>query len=125
MSGKVYYNKLIRDGIEAKIRSKGELCEVRTIEDSQEYEQELLKKVAEEAGALSRVRSKEAFLDEYADLHAVLTELTDVMGVTEEEVQTACAVNLEKKGGFKKRLFLHWSSDGNYQSNETPQGVKH
>ncbi len=123
MAGKVYYNKLIRDGIEAKIRGLGEECETRVLSDDQEFEQELLKKVAEEAGALSRVRSKEDFLDEYADLMAVLDALRAHLKVGDAELQAAVAANAGKKGGFAKRLFLHWSSDTDYKSNETPQGV--
>lgn len=124
MAGKVYYNKLIRDGIEAKILSKGEQLETRTLTDAQEFEQELLKKVAEEAVALSRVRSKAEFLDEYADLMAVLTELRAVLNVSDAELNAALEENLARKGGFAKRLFLRWSSDSGYTSNETPQGLK-
>lgn len=124
MAGKVFYNKLIRDGIETKIRGNGEELEVRTLSDDQEFQQELLKKVAEEAGALARVRSKEDFLDEYADLMAVLDALRGVLGITDTDVQAAREENEKRKGGFVKRLFLHWSSDTNYKSNETPQGLK-
>jgi predicted house-cleaning noncanonical NTP pyrophosphatase (MazG superfamily) len=123
MSGKVFYNKLIRDGIETKILSKGDELEVRTLSDDQEFEQELLKKIAEESSALSRVRSKEEFLDEYADLMAVLDELKKLLGVTDAEVEKARAENTARKGGFLKRLFLRWSSDTGYKSNETPQGI--
>lgn len=123
MAGKVFYNKLIRDGIEAKILAKGEQLEVRALTDNQEFEQELLKKVAEEAGALARVRSKEEFLDEYADLMAVLEALQKVIGVSDEEVMQARSENEKRKGGFAKRLYLHWSSDSGYKSNETPQGL--
>lgn len=46
MSNRVYYNKLVRDGIKEKIEKKGEACEVRMIVEVQEFQQELLKKVA-------------------------------------------------------------------------------
>ena len=124
MSGRVYYNKLIRDGIPHKIETNGGQYEVRKLDDDGEYEQELLKKVIEEATALARVRSREEFLSEYADLMVVLDELTKLMELSEADIKTALIENLEKKGGFKERLFLHWSSDTDYKSNETPQGIK-
>jgi predicted house-cleaning noncanonical NTP pyrophosphatase (MazG superfamily) len=121
--GRVYYNKLIRDRIPEKIAAAGSLCAVRTIEDPAELEQELLKKVGEEAHALSMVRDRGAFLDEYADLMVVLTELQNRMGYTDQEVADAIRDNAARKGTFAKQLFLVWSSDDGYQSNETAQGI--
>lgn len=120
---RVYYNKLIRDKIPEKIESKGEKYEVRTISDDQEYEQELLKKVTEEASALSCVRSREEFIDEYADLIIVLKALTSLKKFSSSEIEEAINKNIDKKGGFNKRHFLHWSADTDYKSNETPQGL--
>lgn len=121
---RVYYNKLVRDRIKEKIEGKGETCEVRTIEDNKEFQQELLKKVAEEAVALSRTRSREDFLDEYADLMVVLDTLTAELELSEAEVSLALKENLERKGGYQERHFLVWSDDSEYESNETPQGIR-
>lgn len=121
---KVYYNKLVRDGIKDKIESKGEACSVRVIEDESEFQQELLKKVTEEAGALSRTRSRDEFLQEYADLMVVLDSLTHLMELSEADIKLALEENIKKKGWYKKRHFLNWSVDSNYESNETPQGIK-
>lgn len=121
---KVYYNKLVRDRIKEKIEAKGEACEVRTIEDAAEFQQELLKKVNEEASALALVHTREEFLSEYADLMAVLDALTNVLELSEADIKTALSENMEKKGGFKNRHFLHWSADADYTSNETPQGIQ-
>ena len=120
---RVYYNKLVRDRIKEKIEGNGESCEVRAIEDSAEFQQELLKKVAEEATALARTRSREEFLDEYADLMVVLDTLTAELELSEAEVSLALKENLERKGGYRERHFLLWSDDSGYQSNETPQGI--
>jgi predicted house-cleaning noncanonical NTP pyrophosphatase (MazG superfamily) len=106
------------------MKDAGVKYEIRTLEDDQEYEQELLKKVMEEAQGLSRVRSREEFLDEYADLAAVLNELITLQKFSKADVKLATEKNTKKKGNFKKRLFLHWSEDSGYKSNETPQGIK-
>ena len=121
--GRVYYNKLVRDNIQHKILSNGEECEVRKITDAQEFEQELLKKVVEEAQGLAQSQSRDSLLDEYADLMAVLDALIQLHEFREADIKRALRENIEKKGLFNERHFLHWSSDGKYQSNETPQGT--
>lgn len=121
---KVYYNKLVRDFIKTKIEQKGESCDIRIIEDDAEYQQELLKKVVEEAGALAHTRSREDFLAEYADLMVVLDALTSSLEFSPADIETAMAENIERKGMYAQRHFMHWSSDGDYKSNETPQGLK-
>lgn len=121
---RVYYNKLVRDRIKEKIEKKGEHTEVRVIEDTDEFQQELFKKITEEATALSKVRSRGEFLDEYADLMVVLDALTDLLEISEADIKTALSENIERKGGFKERHFMLWSDDSDYKSNETPQGLK-
>ena|SRR5680860_212633 len=120
---KIFYNKLIRDRIPEKIANNGEKCEVRNITDDSEFQQELLKKVAEESSALSRARTREEFIDEYADLMVVLDTLTMQLKLSEAEVSLALKENLERKGGYEKSIFLLWSEDSGYKSNETPQGI--
>lgn len=121
---KIYYNKLVRDLIKEKIERNGQKCEMRQITDEAEFQQELLKKVAEESSALSRARTREEFIDEYADLMVVLDTLTSLLELSEAEVSLALKQNLEQKGGYEERYFLNWSEDAGYTSNETPQGVK-
>ncbi|MFM2423936.1 MAG: hypothetical protein RLZZ70_325 [Candidatus Parcubacteria bacterium] len=120
---RVYYNKLVRDGIEAKIKNKGEACEVRVITDSAEFEQELRKKIKEEADGLAMTTTRAEFLQEYADLMVVLDALTQHYEISEAELKIAMTENVTKKGLFKARHFLHWSDAGAYKSNETPQGT--
>ena len=121
---KVYYNKLVRDRIKDKIEGKGEACSVRTIEDVDEFTQELMKKITEEVDALAHSRTREEFLSEYADLMVVLDALTATLEMSEADIRIAIAENVEKKGLYKNRHFLNWSEDRGYKSNETPQGLK-
>lgn len=121
---KVFYNKLVRDEIKNKIESKGETCEIRELTDGSEYQQELLKKVAEEARGLASARTRQEFLDEYVDLMVVLDALTAELEVSEADIAVATRENVARKGLYKKRHYLHWSADSDYKSNETPQGIK-
>jgi predicted house-cleaning noncanonical NTP pyrophosphatase (MazG superfamily) len=121
---KVYYNKLVRDRIEETILSKGQSCDVRELTDDAEFEQELLKKIVEESRALAHTRSRDEFLEEYADLLVALDALTQLLEFSEADVSTAIAENAERKGLYQNRHFLHWSDDDGYESNETPQGLR-
>jgi predicted house-cleaning noncanonical NTP pyrophosphatase (MazG superfamily) len=120
---RVYYNKLVRDNIPDMIRAKRESCEVRQITDMQEFQQELFKKIREEATSLAMVRNKDEFLDEYADLMTVLETIMHQLEITPAEIQAVRDANFLRKGGYKHQYYLLWSEDVGYQSNESPQGV--
>jgi len=120
---RVYYNKLVRDNIPAKIAAKREECEVRKITDMQELQQELFKKIQEEAAALSMCRTKEEFLEEYSDLMVVLETIIHQLEIPKEEIMEFRKANLLKKGSYKHGYYLHWSADVKYRSNESVQGI--
>lgn len=120
---RVYYNKLVRDNIPAKIEAKHEQCEYRKVTDVQELQQELFKKILEEASSIAMVREKKEFLEEYSDLMVVLETLINQLEISKEEVIAARKENLVRKGGYKHGYYLHWSADVDYKSNETPQGI--
>lgn len=120
---RVYYNKLVRDHVPAKIEAKKEACEIRKITDVQEMQQELFKKVQEEAASLAMVRDRETFLEEYSDLMVVLETLIHQLEIPKEVVMEARKKNLVEKGGYKHGYYLHWSEDVNYRSNESVQGI--
>jgi predicted house-cleaning noncanonical NTP pyrophosphatase (MazG superfamily) len=121
---KIFYNKLVRDSIEEKIKKNGGQCEIRVIENDEEFEQELLKKIKEEANELASASSREEFLAEYADLMVILDALTHQMEFSEADIRTAIEENVAKKGFYKLRHFLHWSAGDNYKSNENPKGIQ-
>lgn len=120
---RVYYNKLVRDNIPDKIASNNEECEVRQITDADELQQELLKKVKEEADAVANSNTREEFIDEYCDLQLLLETVLQKLNVAEAELEEVKKKNLAKKGAYTKGYFLHWSSAGSYRSNESVQGV--
>lgn len=120
---RIYYNKLVRDNIPAKIETKKQACEIRKVSDVQELQQELFKKIKEEAASLSMVRTKQEFLEEYSDLMVVLETLITQLEIDKEELLGARRENLLAKGGYKHGYYLHWSADVDYKSNESPQGI--
>jgi len=120
---RIYYNKLVRDNIPDMIRAKRKECEVFQVTDVQELQQELFKKIREEATSLAMSRTREQFLNEYADLMLVLNTVMQQLEITPEEVKKAKEDNYLKKGGYKHRYFLKWSEDVDYQTDESPQGI--
>lgn len=106
---RVYHNKLVRDKVPEKITSHGDSYEVRPAVNTEEFVQELRKKIIEEAYEVTQAHSKEEFLEEYADLMCVLDTLISTHNITETELYTVKQHNLERKGGFKEQLFLIWS----------------
>jgi predicted house-cleaning noncanonical NTP pyrophosphatase (MazG superfamily) len=120
---RIYYNKLVRDNVPAKIEAKHQQCEYRKITDVQEIQQELFKKIKEEAASLAMCRTKEEFLEEYSDLMVVLDTLIKQLEITKEELIEVRKDNLIKKGAYKHGYFLLWSADVDYRSNESVQGI--
>ncbi len=114
---RVYYNKLIRDLIPQKIKNNGEELKYYFMDD-EEFEQELIKKVREEASGLTNAKTKEELMDEIADLLVVLEKIKEVKNISPEEMEGAMKQNLAKKGKLEKKIFLVWSSAGKYQTNE-------
>lgn len=120
---RIYYNKLVRDNVPAKIEAKHQNCEFRKITDVQELQQELFKKIKEEAASLAMCRTKEELLEEYSDLMVVLDTLIRQLEISKEELIEVRKNNLIQKGGYKKGYFLLWSDDVGYRSNESVQGI--
>lgn len=83
-----------------------------------EFAKELLKKVEEEASALLYAKSKKEFLEELADIEIVVDEILEEKNINKSELEDAKKKNKQRKGGFKKRQFLIWSSDDGYKANE-------
>lgn len=114
---KIYYNKLVRDKIPEIIKSKGAKGKFRKLTPKQ-FKKYLLLKVGEEASALPTIKSKMEIANELADIIEVIEEIKKLMKISEKEIKNERKKNFDKKGGFDKRLFLIWSEDTGYKTNE-------
>src|SRR6266702_3165092 len=114
---KIYYNKLIRDKIPDEIDAWGGECETFRL-SKKEFEKELIKKVEEEASGLLAAKNKKELIAELADIMDVIEEILKVKNITTKDLLRQQKKNFEKKGGFAKKLFLNWSSDTGYKTNE-------
>lgn len=122
MSERIYYNKLVWDNVPDLIREKGKDCEVRELTDD-EFEIEILKKVEEEASALPETASRQELIDELADVVTCIEYLKSIKGITELELADALERHSRRKGRFEKKLYLVWSSDSTYETNEKAKTV--
>jgi predicted house-cleaning noncanonical NTP pyrophosphatase (MazG superfamily) len=114
---KIYYNKLVRDKIPEIIEKSGGTAKFKKL-TAKQFEKELLKKVGEESGALPGVKSKKELIDELADVTVVINEIKKLKKITEKDVKTAMQANIKRKGRFMKKLYLVWSEDTGYKTNE-------
>ena len=105
---KVFHRKLIRDKIPQVIEAAGDKYEVM-IMGKKEYERELKKKLIEESKELVEA-SKEKLLNEMADVLELLRSISDFYKIDFKLVEEKQVQKRKERGGFKKRLFLIWSS---------------
>lgn len=114
---KIYYNKLIRDKIPENIKKSGGYFKIKKLK-AKEFERELIKKVGEEVDGLIGAKTKEKLISELADVLDVIQEIKKFKKITNQQIEKAQKESSNRKGGFKKRLFLFWSSDTGYKTNE-------
>lgn len=118
---KIYYNKLCRDKIPEIVTAKGFECEVRET-DHNEFKREIIRKVYEEASGVANYDDHEHLISEIADVLITLDALKKEFEITDAEVDEVVKKSLDEKGGYDKHLYLSWSSDTEYRSNEQTHG---
>ena len=102
------YNKLVRDKIPEIIAGdNGKSCVTRIMEDD-EYLETLNKKMQEEL----KEYLESGDVEELADLEEVLRAILDVKNVSYEEFENIRNTKVEKRGAFKKKIFLESVDDG-------------
>lgn len=96
--------KLVRDKIPAIILADGKKPITRIL-DTEEYLEELDKKLNEEIAEYQADKS----LEEMADVLEVLFAICEARGHSVEELMEVRAAKREKRGGFEERIF--WSGN--------------
>ena len=96
--------KLVRDKIPAIILADGKKPMTRIL-DTEEYLEELDKKLNEEIAEYQADKS----IEEMADVLEVLFAICEARGHSVEELMEVRAAKREKRGGFEKRIF--WSGN--------------
>ena len=68
---------------------------------------------------MPKLKGKKEIKKELADVIAVVNEIKKVFKISDREIKKELEIAHEKKGGFKKKLYLYWSSNTGYKTNET------
>ena len=105
---KVFHRKLIRDKLPEIILATGDKYELR-IMGKKEYEKELKKKLVEEAKELNKA-PKEKLINEMAAVLELLKSISEFYKIDFKLIKGKQVQKRKERGGFKKRLFLIWSS---------------
>ena len=101
------YNKLVRDKIPEIIAcDNGKNCKIRIMEDG-EYLEKLNTKLQEEL----KEYLESGEIEELADLEEVLRAILDIKNVSYEEFEKIRNKKVEKRGAFKKKIFLESVSE--------------
>lgn len=96
------YNKLVRDKIPEIIVEHDKATPITRVLNNEEYLEELNKKLQEEV----KEYLEDNNIEEMADILEVLHGILDAKGYTWEELEKVRINKVEKRGAFKKKIFL-------------------
>jgi predicted house-cleaning noncanonical NTP pyrophosphatase (MazG superfamily) len=108
MKLKYYHKKLIRDKIPEIIKKSGDDCEIMILGKAA-FEKELKKKLLEESIELTKA-PKEKLLNELADVLELTKSIATYHKIPYSRVEKSQEMKRKQSGGFKKKLFLKWST---------------
>lgn len=98
-------NKLVRDKIPEIIENNNEIAETRILSD-EEYFLELKKKLLEECNEVLTAETKEARLEELADLLEVMKALAKTDNYKLEDIEIKAKEKAHKRGALDQKIFL-------------------
>ena len=97
----VIYNKAIRDKIPEIIKLSGKNCDVKKLNDS-EFLAQLEKKLVEELAEYQESKN----VEELADMLEVIYRISELKGITSDELDCIKNEKATKRGKFDDNLFL-------------------
>jgi len=97
----IEYNKAIRDKIPEIIKKSGNDCNIQTLSD-EEFQIELEKKLREEVKEYLESKS----VEELADIIEVIERISQLKGVSFDELEKIRQKKADERGRFNDNLFL-------------------
>ena len=95
------YNKAIRDKFPEIIKLSGKNCDVKKLNDS-EFLAQLEKKLVEELAEYQESKN----VEELADMLEVIYRISELKGITSDELDCIKNEKAKKRGKFDDNLFL-------------------
>ena len=114
---KLHFNRLIRDKILNKLKSKNLEYKIKKL-SNKEFLKELKNKTLEESEGVINAKNKKELVKELTDLVIVIEEIKKSYKIKPLEFKKAMEENIKNKGGFKDKIYLYWTSDDGYKTNE-------
>lgn len=99
------FGKLVRDNIVKGIIAVGNKPDFRTLM-TDEYIEELKKKVLEEAAELPKARNKDEIIEEIADIEEAVETLLSMISVPRSKIKQLQREKNNKRGSFRKRYYI-------------------
>ena len=99
------HNKLVRDNIPKIIEQEGKTPITRVL-SIHEYENELKKKLVEEASEANQASTPDELANEIADLMEVIDELLNLKQISISTILSKQHAKRTERGGFKQRIYL-------------------
>ena len=97
----IKYNKAVRDKIPEIIKESGKNCNVKKLKDS-EFLAQLEKKLVEELSEYQKSKN----VEELADILEVIYRISELKGITSNELDSIKNEKAKKRGKFDDNLFL-------------------
>lgn len=110
---KLIFNKLVRDGIIAKIENNNEHATFEKL-DEKTFEYAVNKKLLEELNEVLKTKTKEELTEELADLLEVIYTKAKLHEISYDEIEQSRIQKYKKYGGFDNRIFLIHTIDQEY-----------
>jgi len=102
------HNKLVRDKIPEIIEKAGKTAYTHILSE-EDYMTELDKKLNEECSEYQADKN----IEELADMLEVMYAIAEARGWSVSELEAVRKSKAEKRGGFKKKIYLEYVEDGN------------
>jgi predicted house-cleaning noncanonical NTP pyrophosphatase (MazG superfamily) len=99
------WNKIVRDRIPEIVENSGGSAETRLINDNNEFDSLMRKKLKEEVMEIEE-SAKDHILEELGDLETIIDTLLVLHGFTREELKIQQEKKDKERGKFEKRIFL-------------------
>lgn len=97
-------NKLIRDNIKQKLAAEGVIVQQRVM-DTDEYQQELNRKLIEEATECIDSKTTQELAEEIGDVLEVLYAIAASNNIDLKTIDEARLKKLQKNGGFEQKIY--------------------
>ncbi len=115
---KIYYHKLIRDGVVEKMKNNGVAFEGKKL-DKVRFGKALFAKIVEEAVGVQNAKTRKELMHEICDVIAVVEAILKYKKINFfKELRAVWKEDIKRKGRFDGRYWLVWSEDDGYKTNE-------